>query len=237
MSDDAATLGEPIRVVVAGDVRLYREGLRRSLSASDALVVVETAASAPEALQAVRDSAPDVLLIDMSTDGSLEAVRGLVLESPDTRIVAFAVAGDESDVVTYAEAGVDGYVPRSASIEHLVSTIRHVHKGEVLCSPRVAGDAFRRLATLAAAGPPILDALHLTARETEIVELLEEGLSNKQIAKALFIEVATVKNHVHRVLRKLDVSRRTEVRARIRGFRAAQRSRSVRPKRSGHESA
>ena len=200
----------PIRLLVASDVRLYREGLVKSLGAVEGIEVVGSAKSSLAAAERVLSDPPEVLLLDMSMLDSVRTVTRITTALPALRVVAFAVAGDEGDVVSYVEAGVHGYVPRDGSVERLLSVIRHTARGEALCSPRVAGDAFRRLSVLAAGSTPHADLSVLTRREQEVIDLLAQGLSNKQIAQRLHIQVATVKNHVHNVLKKLDVKGRRE---------------------------
>src|SRR5439155_827652 len=106
---------------------------------------------------------------------------------------------------------------REASIDDLVTVIESVARGEAICSPRVAAGLLRRVAALAAGHGGDLPRAQLTNREREIVRLIDNGLSNKEIARALGIEVATVKNHVHNILEKLQVHRRGEAAARVRG--------------------
>ncbi len=130
--------------------------------------------------------------------------------------MALAVSEVESDVLAWAEAGVVGYVPREASLEDLVSTIEAVVRGELRCSPRIAATLFRRVTKLSANRRHTPQGIHLTPRELEILDLIDHGLSNKQIAGKLGIEVATVKNHVHNILEKLQVNRRGEAAARMR---------------------
>jgi two-component system nitrate/nitrite response regulator NarL len=111
------------------------------------------------------------------------------------------------DVVAIVEAGVAGYVPKEASVADLVSTLECVSRGEMPCSPRVAAGLSRRIAELA----PDLDSLQrtsLTVRERQVLALVADDLSNKEIAQRLCIEVTTVKNHVHNMLEKLQVPTR-----------------------------
>ena len=179
-------------------------------------------ASAEEALAAVAQVHPNVALVDMATDGALETIRALALTSPEVKIVALAVPEAEGEVIACAEAGISGLVSRDASLDDLLHSIASVARGEMVCSPRVAASLLRRVRTLAAerAGEPVDP--HLTAREMQILRLIEdEGLSNKEIAQRLCIEVPTVKHHVHNLLEKLGVRRRSEAVARIRGLRAA----------------
>ena len=208
----------PVRVVIASDVRLYREGLAGSLSQERALSVVGIASRLQEALACARDLAPDVVLLDIALPDCLELVRTLKRVAPGVKTVAFAVLDADGEILACAEAGMSGYVQRDASIGELVETLTSVVRGELLCSPRLAGALFRRVATLSAerdrnAEPP---RAPLTQREREILEMIDLGLSNKQIAARLRIEMATVKNHVHHILAKLQVTRRGEAAAQAR---------------------
>jgi two-component system, NarL family, nitrate/nitrite response regulator NarL len=160
----------------------------------------------------------DVLLVDTRVtqgDGA-EAVRVLAAAAPQVKLVALAVPEVERDVLAVAEAGASAYVTPDASMEDLASAVESVERGEVLCSPGMAAGLFRRVAALARERR--LDPIDekLTARELDVLRLIEEGRSNKEIATALSIELPTVKNHVHRILEKLHVHRRSEAAARAR---------------------
>src|SRR6266571_3842650 len=152
--------------------------------------------------------------VDMAMHDSGGVVRVVLTRVPHARVVALGVIEDYDDVLGCAEAGVPGYVPREASIDDIVGVIESVHRGEAICSPRVAASLLAALAAGSVAGP--LRA-HLTDREREVVHLIDDGLSNKEIARELGIEVATVKNHVHNILEKVQVHRRGEAAAQVRG--------------------
>jgi two-component system nitrate/nitrite response regulator NarL len=199
-----------IRAFLVSDVRLYREGVHSALVRRDAIDVVGTASSIGEAIERVASLDPAVIIIDMATRDSLSGVRSLAVAAPLSKIVVFAVDEHATDVPAYAEAGIAGYVPADASIDDLAATIVSVTRDEVPCSPRVAGALFRRIATLAAGVTRSGQQTALSHREQEILALIRGGLSNKDIARTLTIEVATVKNHVHSLLTKLKVSTRAE---------------------------
>ena len=211
-----------IRVVIVSDVRLYREGLAHILAAEPRLTVVGSAADVQTALRVTAQHAPDVALVDMVMAQRVAAVRGLTATAPAVKIVALGVREIEQDLLVCAEAGVDGYVPRAASVQDLVTALEGVGRGELVCSAGTAATLWKRVATLAAAasGSESSGGVGgLTPREREIAALLEAGLSNKEIAARLGIEVATVKNHVHNLLEKLRVRRRGEAAARLRSAR------------------
>jgi two-component system, NarL family, nitrate/nitrite response regulator NarL len=208
---------QSVRVLPVAEVRLYREGLASSLACRTNLDVVGTAANRDEALMLVASLQPDVVVLDMATRDSLEIVRAISGSAPRVRILAFAIEELDHEIVACAEAGVAGYVPCEASTDDLIAAIESVMRGESLCPPRTAALLLSRLATLAKGGQAQSRGLNLTAREREIVVLIDEGLSNKEIAQRLNIEVATVKNHVHNVLEKLHVSNRAQAAAHVRG--------------------
>jgi two-component system nitrate/nitrite response regulator NarL len=201
------------RVLIASAIRLYREGLADSLARTGRLEIVGTASDAAACLEAIRTHEPDVVLIDLTIDDALAAVRAVA--GTGTRLIALGVHEVESDVVEAAEAGVSGYVGRDTSLPELVKAVECTVRGESPCPPSIAALLLGRLAAAARVPSPDL-AARLTPREAEIVALIDEGLSNKQIARRLSIESATVKNHVHNILEKLDVTRRGEAAAALR---------------------
>jgi DNA-binding NarL/FixJ family response regulator len=206
-----------VRIVVVDDTRLYREGLALLLSQGGEIRVVGTAAHKDEALRSVRELQPDLALIRMSMADSVATLRAVAEVAPGVRVVAIGITETEHDVIACAEAGIAGYVLRDASVDELVATLRSVARGETLCSPKVAATLLKRLASLAAERQTWRTHPHLTRREREILGYVDVGLSNKEIAHRLSIEVRTVKNHVHNVLEKLQVHRRGEAAALVRG--------------------
>jgi len=207
---------DAIRVFVAARVRLYREGLAALLDRARDIEVAGTAADGSEALAKLATVTPDVVIVDTTLRNGLAQIRAIVAAHPETRVIAFAVPDRPTDVIACAEAGVAGFVTRDASAAELVDTIRRAAKDEIVCSPKLTATLFRRIAALAAERAPE-PALHrLTAREREIVLLIDEGLSNRQIAGRLQIELPTVKNHVHNILEKLHVMGRADAAARAR---------------------
>jgi DNA-binding NarL/FixJ family response regulator len=204
-------------VLLLSDVRLYREGLAQALARLPRMDVVGTS-TVGDVITALRELRPQVVLLDIAKRQSLLAVSAIHGAAPDVRVVAFAVADADDEVVACAEAGVAGCVPWDASIGDVAGVVESAARGEAACPPRMIATLFRRLAALAAdRGNALSPRLGLTGRERQIVELVDRGLSNKEIARCLCIELATVKNHVHNVLEKLHVSSRGEAAARVRG--------------------
>lgn len=207
-------MADPIRVLVVDDSQLYREALAVILRQEAWIWSVDTAADASTALRQVTQLAPTLVLLNMSTVESVPLLGAITSCMPEVRVVALGVS--EHEVAACAEAGVSGYLLRGESLADLVAAMQSAAKGEARCSPRVAATLLRRVATLAAEREPRPGLSRLTAREREILALIDEGLSNKEIARRLSIEVRTVKNHVHNMLEKLQVHSRGEAAARVR---------------------
>jgi DNA-binding NarL/FixJ family response regulator len=203
----------PISIVIAVGVRLYREGLATALNARDHLRVDGSAATLLEAQTAVGTLQPDVLIVDVSLPDVCDAMRVIRRESSRCRILAFAVRDDIRAILDYAEAGADGFVTANGSVSELVEAIERTAAGELLCSPRIAAQLLRRAAHLSAQSTDPSSGSILTVREQQVFSLLKQGLSNKEIANTLGIAEATVKNHVHHVLEKLQVTSRGQAAA------------------------
>jgi two-component system nitrate/nitrite response regulator NarL len=201
-----------IRLFVVARTRLYREGIARALDEDDRFHVSGTAADLSNAIDTLAHLTvlPEVVLIDHAIAEGAEAVRHLHRASPELRVLALAVREAEGDVLPWAEAGAAGFVSHDASFDDLTAGVTAVAEGWGLCSPRVARVLLNRVASLAAKRRPTMSLEELTRREREVALLLEEGLSNKEIAHRLWIQVATVKNHVHSILEKLEVQGRGE---------------------------
>jgi two-component system nitrate/nitrite response regulator NarL len=199
------------RVALLGDVRLNREGLA-TLLRRDGRLQVAAIASTADGL-ADQDSV-DVVIVDTTTHDGPVPLRSL-LEGLRAPIVVLDAPDEERNVIAFAEVGVVGFVEREAGLDDLVAAVVCAARGDASFPPRIATKLLRRASSGATRRIPA-DVGSLTAREHEIVQLIAEGLSNKQIAKRLYIEVATVKNHVHNILEKLQVSRRTDAVARLR---------------------
>lgn len=223
------------RVLIISDVRLYREGLAYVLGRENTVEVVGAFETLDQSLQQRTDARqPDVVLLDTANADVLQDIREVTGVYPGAKMVALGVKRVDSDVIACAEAGVSGYVFRDATIEELLETVESSARGELRCSPTMAAVLLRRVANLArsAVGTPTsiapgapgpIRVSTVTRREREILELIDRGYSNKQIGAQLFIEVATVKNHIHNILEKLGVRTRAEAAAMMRraGMREA----------------
>lgn len=217
-----ATLDSAKRLLIVSCVRLLRDGLLAILEQRPGVQAVQAVASVGHALVALESFRPTLILLDVSNEDGLHAAHQLAESARETPMLGFAARADDHDVLAYAKTGISAFVSREASLEDLFDAIERAAQGEFLCPPRVAATLFRQLAALA--GVSALsnsDTAPLTAREIEIARCIERGLSNKQIARHLSIEVSTVKNHVHNILEKLHVASRGEAAAKVRGSSGA----------------
>ena len=203
---------EGVRVIVADDHDLFRSGLRGLLETAGVNVVGE-AARGDEAVRAVRELAPDVVVMDLNMPvlGGVEATREIVAGSPLTRVVVLTVSDQDADVMDAILAGACGYLLKNASIDELVAGIRAAAVGESLVSPHIAAKVLQRLR----AGSAATDAAEtiraeLSDREIEVLKLVASGLENAEIAAKLFISPKTVKNHLSNIFMKLQFENRIQ---------------------------
>jgi two-component system nitrate/nitrite response regulator NarL len=203
-----------IGVLIVAEVRLYREGLAASLGSRPQLHIVATSASRDDARTRVHELAPDVVVIDVATRESLDLIRDIRAEACTTQILAFAVAEVIADIIDCAESGAAGYVTADASLDDLVAAIERIAREELVCSPRIAAKLFGRFSERGPRVPDASDVSILTSRERQVLEFIKLGHSNKEIAQKLNIAEPTVKNHVHHLLEKLEVTTRAQAAAR-----------------------
>jgi two-component system nitrate/nitrite response regulator NarL len=216
-----------LRVLIVSDLRIVQESLRLALSQRDEVDVI----SAVDMLHARDQIAllrPDVVLFDAAHQHSVEFVKDLVASAPHAKVVAFGVKETDEDILALAAAGTAGYICDSAESSDVVRALELVMCDELPCSPRTAASLYRRVAALSqgASAPVVVGnsgaaTVPLSRRELQIAHLVDLGLTNKEIARQLGIEAATVKNHVHNLCEKLEVHRRGEVAARIRAISLA----------------
>ncbi len=202
---------KPIDLLLVDDQRLMRDGLRTLLELEDGLRVVAEAENGLQALTAYEEHQPDVVLMDIrmpEMDG-VEATRRLLQAHPDARIVILTTFDDDEYVFDALRAGALGYLLKDVSGAELATAIRTVAAGGALIEPSVARKVLVEFARLPDV-PPAAREAHLTAREREILTLIAQGLSNRQIAARLFLAEGTVKNYVSNIFDKLGVDDRTQ---------------------------
>jgi two-component system, NarL family, nitrate/nitrite response regulator NarL len=199
--------------VVVSEIRLYREGIILLLGRDPHLDVIGAAATHRDA-GPLLEEAPDVVLLDTPLANADAALAEL--GAPAQKVVVLGVAEQEADVIAWAEAGAAGYVSREGSRDDLSAALEAAAAGETIASPRMVAALLRRLNAVAHDATSRDATATLTPRERQVAELIGEGLSNKEIASVLCIEVTTAKNHVHNILRKLGVSGRGQAAAVLR---------------------
>jgi len=204
---------EPIRMVMGDDHAVVREGIRRMLAGSRVVVEGEASTGA-EAVELTRRLKPDVVLLDIrmpGTDG-LAALREIKRELPETPVVMLTAYDEPAWLVQAIAHGAAGYLLKSMSKEDLVAAIVAVVNGDNLVNPARLTEVIQRLASETTdAGTSVTgEANKLTARETEVLALMTEGLTNQQIAEVLSVAPSTIKSHVQNVILKLGASDRTQ---------------------------
>jgi len=201
-----------IRVLIADDHAIFREGLRKLLEAEADITVVGEAKSGSECVALAEKLKPDIVLLDlkMPEKDGLAVLGDLAGKESATKVVVLTASEDERDFVEAVRRGARGIVLKQAPSEHLVDGIRRVHTGEVWIDQRVTAGVLKAMAEGPAATTTREKPL-LTDRERQVVHLVCQGLRNKEIADKLFISEQTVKNHLHNIFDKLGVSDRLEL--------------------------
>jgi DNA-binding NarL/FixJ family response regulator len=205
-----------IRVLIISDILLYLDGLAEIIGQHEDIEIAGTCEILDEALSVASKLSPNVVLLDMAMHNSITAIRAIKRLDPSIKIVALGVPEIDKEIIACAEAGISNYVTRQGSISELIRAVKDAMRGELRCSPKIAARLLQKVGAQAADRSLLEEPCRLTPREMEIAHLIDLGLSNKEIATKLFIEVSTVKNHVHNLLEKLNVRRRGEAAAKLR---------------------
>jgi DNA-binding NarL/FixJ family response regulator len=208
--------GEGVRVLVIEDVRLHRENLVELLRSEAEVADAVGSAGGEDALARLGELDFEVVLVSVATTGIWAVCRDVVAAAEPGRVIAYAVSGADNEVLACAAAGISGYLLRTEPYRELVKAVLAAVRGDIRCPPSVAAVLMRRMGPQGAPPDVSSGAGRLTAREREILALIDDGMSNKEIARRLSIEVRTVKNHVHNLLEKLQVHRRGEAAALLR---------------------
>jgi DNA-binding NarL/FixJ family response regulator len=210
---------DPVRIVLADDHPMFREGLRFTLGREPDLAVVGEAATGTEAVRLVEELDPDLVVMDLAMPelGGLAATRRLTERGARARVLVLTMSEDDETVFAALRAGAGGYLVKGADPGQVVSAVRAVAGGHAVLGPQLAG----RMLTFFAgpAGRDPADFPELSAREREVLALLAEGQSNAEIGRALFISPVTVRNHVSSILAKLQVTNRRQAMLRARAVR------------------
>ena len=216
MSEASGGLGggsvETIRVLICDDHALFRRGLVMVLESEEGIEVVAEAEDGEDALVKAEEAAPDVVLMDvrMPKMSGIEATRAIAEAVPSAKILMLTVSDEEEDLYEAVKAGATGYLLKEISIEEVANAIRAVVTGQSLISPSMASKLLSEFNNLAKAAQQKVLAPRLTDRELQVLKLVAQGLSNREVAEQLFISENTVKNHVRNILEKLHLHSRME---------------------------
>ena len=200
-----------IKILLADDHRIVREGIRSLLEKSDELVVIAEAENGREAVQLARELCPDVILMDIAMPllNGLEATHQIKRDCPDVKVLALSVHDDEEYIRQMLASGAMGYITKYAATDELVQAVITVHRGEMALSPaitRLVVEDYLRWADIQQENPD-----KLTPREREVLQLIAEGHKNKDISDILKISIKTVKAHRNNLMQKLNLHSQGEL--------------------------
>jgi len=205
-------MADSLRIVLVDDHEVVREGLRALLDAADGIDVVGEAGTVADAVRRVGYESPDVVVLDVRLpDGSgIEACREIRARWPEVRVLMLTSFADDEALFSSIMAGASGYVLKQIKGSDLISSVQRVGRGESLLDPEMTERVFRRIRGDEPDDPLLA---RLSNQERKILDLIAEGLTNREIAERMFLAEKTVKNYVSNVLAKLDMSRRSEAAA------------------------
>jgi len=204
-------MGETIRVLLADDHVLVRQGIRQFLEDADGIRVIAEADNGAEALRLVDEYHPDVAILDirMPEVTGVEAARRIKAQHPDVRVLILTAYDDDPYIFALLQAGADGYVLKTARAEELVRAVRDVYAGHTALSPQIASKVVQQMTHQRPSGAAE-QVEPLTEREIEVLRLAARGMTNREIGRALDISHRTVQGHLANVYGKLNASSRTE---------------------------
>lgn len=201
-------MSNSIRILVADDHPLFREGVAHSLGAEPDFKVIAQASNGEEAVHIAQRLGPDLALLDVTMPrmGGIEAAGKIAASVPGVRIMMLTVSENQENLMDALKAGAHGYILKGVSASELRAIVRRVAEGEAYVSPALAAELLTEFSR-----PPIPDSLsELTARESDVLKLLSQGLTNREIGERLYLAEKTIKHHMTSILQKLHVRTRTE---------------------------
>jgi DNA-binding NarL/FixJ family response regulator len=204
-----------IRILLIEDNRILREGISAMINKQQDVVVAAVSDGRDNTLLKARVVKPDVVLMDLGLDSqnSLDIVQSVKKEFPDIKIIGMSLAPTQADIMEFVQAGAEGFILKDATVEDVVKTIRAVAGGQTVLPPQMTESLFFQVAEHAILNGKrkLRGATRMTQREKEIIALIVDGMSNKQIAAKLNIAPFTVKSHVHNILEKLALHSRLQI--------------------------
>ena len=204
-----------IRILIIEDNRVLRDGLTLMLNGQPDMRVVATIGSGNNVLQKAGETKPHVILLDVGLKNynELSVVQSVRENIPDAKVIGMGFIPTQSDIVEFVTAGAAGFILKDASVKEFLRTIQSVAKGEKVLPPSLTDSLFSHIVDLAVVKTKgkMTSAVRMTKREREIIVLIADGLSNKEIAQKLNIATHTVKSHVHNVMEKLALHTRLQL--------------------------
>ena len=205
-----------IRILLIEDNRLLREGIAAMLKKQKDMQVVETVGNGENILAIMGKYKPDILLLDLGlrSRSSLNLVKLVKKNFSTPKIIVMDLIPLQADVFQYVQAGVSGFILKDATVNDFLNTIRSVAKGSQVLPDNLTGSLFSQIVEHAVNGSKqssLMDSVRMTKREKQVIELIAEGCTNKEIAQRLHLSTYTVKSHVHNLLEKLALSTRVQI--------------------------
>jgi DNA-binding NarL/FixJ family response regulator len=205
-----------IRLLIIEDNRLLREGLAVMLRKQPDMSVVETAGNGENILEILQKFKPDILLLDLGlrSRSSLNLVKLVKKKFSAVKVIVMDLIPMQADVFQFVQAGVSGFILKDATVNDFLKTIRSVAKGVQILPDNLTGSLFSQIVENAVDGSKpsaLIDSVRMTKREKQVIELIADGCTNKEIAQELHLSTYTVKSHVHNILEKLALSTRVQI--------------------------
>ena len=209
------TATKKIRLLLIEDNRLIRDGILSILKPHKDIVIVATSGDSKNTLLKIHQLKPNVVLLDLGlrSQNSLHVVEIVRKEFRQAKIIVMDLAPVQADILQYVKAGANGFILKDASLDDLLMTIRTVSKGATVLPPLLVDSLFSQIIDYAMGNSKlkIMEAVRMTKREREVIGLLSDGLSNKEIAQKIHVSTYTVKSHIHNIMEKLALHTRLEV--------------------------
>lgn len=205
-------MNKKINVLIADDHSMVRQGLKQILELEEDISVISQASNGDEAVRLAKLHKPDIILMDINMPGTngLQAIKELKQENNPGRIIVLTIHEDREYLFKTLQMGAEGYVLKDAEPSVLIEAIKTVYAGQSYIQPNMTRELVKEYKRITLHEKTSSEEKNLTAREIEVLELIAEGLINKEIAKRLYISEKTVKNHVSNIFKKLNVSDRTQ---------------------------
>jgi DNA-binding NarL/FixJ family response regulator len=204
-----------IRLLIIEDNRLLRDGIHTILKPHKDIVIIATSGDGKNTLLKIQQLKPNVVLLDLGlrSQNSLHVVEVVKKEFPKAKIIVMDLAPVQADILQYVKAGADGFILKDASLNDLLITIRTVAEGSTVLPPLLIDSLFSQIVDHAVreGKPKLKEAVRMTKREREVIGLLSEGMSNREIGQKIRISTYTVKSHIHNIMEKLALHTRLEI--------------------------